>query len=465
MSQDYDVVVIGGGPGGYVAAIRASQLGFKVLVIEKESMGGVCLNWGCIPTKALLESSHFLEKIAKSHNFGIEVQNYKVDFKKVISRSRKIAENMSKGVNFLMKKNNIKVHYGFASFQDKNTILINGETKIQSKYFILATGAKPRPFPHLPFSPSVWSSREAMIQEKIPKSMAIIGAGAIGVEFADIYRTMGTEIHLIEMDSNILPLEDEEISSFVEKSYSKRGIKIYTASIVEKAKEKSDGVEILIKSQKESFLKVEKTLISIGVIPNTDSMNLEEIGVFLKKGFVETNSYCQTKVDHIFAIGDCKGAPLLAHVASMEGVKSAEAISILEKNPHSLEYNPLNYEKIPACTYCNPEVASVGLTEKKAIESGYKLKIGKFPWKASGRANASGNTNGLIKVISDEKTDEVLGIHIVGMGATEIISEASFAINFEVTTHDIIQTIHAHPTLAEGIMEASADCLGEALNV
>ncbi len=472
MAENYDLTVIGGGPGGYVAAIRAAQLGLNVCLVEKEKLGGVCLNWGCIPTKALLESAHLLETVRKSSSFGLQVADVKPDFPEIIKRSRGVADGMSNGVDFLMKKNKISIKKGSAVFKDKDTIWLPDTSKeeIRSEYFIIATGARPREFPGLPFDgDKVLSSKHAMIQDSPPKSLAIIGAGAIGVEFADFYSSMGTEVTLIEMQDKILPLEDPEISNLLNRSFQKRGIKILTNVGVSEPKLESDSVSLLLKGEgippegeRKSFSKV---IVAIGVSPNTEGMQLEEIGVFLQKGFVKVDSKLKSKVPNIYAIGDCIGAPLLAHVASQEGIKAAEAISIQKGNPHSLVYEPIDYQKIPACTYCHPEVASVGLKEEEAKKAGVDVVVGKFPFRANGRAQALGEVEGMVKLVADRKTGEILGAHLIGPNVTEILGEINLGMGSELTLKDFAGRIHAHPTLSETVMEAAAQALGEAIHI
>ncbi|TGM17009.1 dihydrolipoyl dehydrogenase [Leptospira selangorensis] len=472
MAENYDLTVIGGGPGGYVAAIRAAQLGLNVCLVEKEKLGGVCLNWGCIPTKALLESAHLLESIRKSESFGLKVEKASPDFPNIIKRSRGVADTMSNGVEFLMKKNKISVKKGSAVFKDKNTIWLPDTSKeeIQSEYFIIATGARPKEFPGLPFDgDKVLSSKHAMIQESPPKTLAVIGAGAIGIEFADFYSSMGTQVTIVEMQDKILPLEDPEISNLLNRSFVKRGIQILTSVGVSEPKLESDGVSILLKGEgiapEGERKKFDKVLVAIGVTPNTEGIHLEEIGVFLQKGFIKVDTKFKTKVPNIYAIGDCIGAPLLAHVASTEGVKAAEAISIQNKNPHGLVFEPLDYLKIPACTYCHPEVASVGLKEEEAKKSGIDVVVGKFPFRANGRAQALGEVEGMVKLVADRKTGEVLGAHLIGPNVTEILGEINLGMGSELTLKEIAGRIHAHPTLSESIMEAAGQALGEAINI
>lgn len=474
MADKFDVAVIGGGPGGYVAAIRAAQLGMKVCVVEMDKMGGICLNWGCIPTKALLQSAHTLEHIKHASEFGISVKDIKTDFPAVIKRSRGVADQMSKGVSFLMKKNNITVIAGKAVFKDKNTISVqdskgNETGEVSADNFIVATGARSKPLPGTPFDGNIiLSSKEAMIQEDAPKTLAVIGAGAIGIEFSDFYASMGTKVHIIEYLDHLLPNEDEEISKILERTFKKRAIDFTTGAMVIEVKTTKTGATLKIQDKKDTTkiteLKVDKVIVGIGLSPNTENMKLEEIGIKLDKGFIHVNNRYQTTVDTIYAIGDVTGPPLLAHVASMEGIKAAEAISITKGNHHNLDYQPINYDFIPGCTYCHPEVASVGMTEKKAIATGHKIKVGRFPYTASGRAQAQGETTGMFKIIADAEHGEILGGHIIGAGATEMISEINLGANMELTAKDLMNTIHAHPTLSEGVMEAAADVYGEAIN-
>ena len=474
MAEKFDVAVIGGGPGGYVAAIRASQLGLKTCVIEMDKMGGICLNWGCIPTKALLQSAHLLEHIKHSSDFGISVNDVSTDFPAVIKRSRGVADQMSKGVDFLMKKNNIITINGKAIFIDKNTVGVHDQKgkevqTVTADKFIIATGARPKPLPGVEFDKSmILSSKEAMTQESVPKKLAVIGAGAIGIEFSDFYAAMGSEVHIIEYLDHLLPNEDEEISKILERTFKKRKIDFSTGAMVTEAKTGKDGVTLKIQDKKDAAkvkeLKVDKVIVGIGLIPNTEEMNLDKVGVKTDKGFISVNNRYQTTVNTIYAIGDCIGAPLLAHVASMEGIKAAEAISIEAGNPHHVEYEPINYDFIPGCTYCHPEVGSVGMTEKKAIAAGYKVKVGRFPYTASGRAQAQGETTGMFKIVADAEHGEILGGHIIGAGATEMISEITLGASMELTAKNLMDTIHAHPTLSEGIMEAAADVYGEAIN-
>jgi len=473
MSAEFDVVVIGGGPGGYVAAIRSSQLGLKTAVVEMDRMGGICLNWGCIPTKALLQSAHLLEEISHASEFGIKVEKASAEFSEIIKRSRSVADQMAKGVDFLMKKNKVEVILGRAEFKDKNTLSVTSGTEkkeITSKRFIVATGARSKQFNVLPFDRElVLSSKEAMNQKEKPESIGIIGAGAIGVEFADFYASMGTKVHIIEFLDHLLPNEDEEVSVILERSFQKRGILQYLGTGVYAAEKKKDSVVLKMKAKndetKTSEIEVSKVLVGIGLVPNTENMNLESVGVVLNRGFIEVDERYRTHCDSIYAIGDCTGSPLLAHVASAEGIKASEAISIEFGNPHKLNYHVINYDYIPGCTYCHPEVASLGLTEAKAKAEGFDVKVGKFPFTASGRARAAGDTTGMVKIVADAKHGEILGAHIIGANATEIISEIMLGASMELTVKNIMDTIHAHPTISEGVMEAAAAVYGEAINI
>ncbi|EMY62030.1 dihydrolipoyl dehydrogenase [Leptospira terpstrae] len=469
----FQVIVIGGGPGGYVAAIRAAQLGLQTCVVEREKLGGVCLNWGCIPTKALLESAHVLEHLKQAASFGLSCDNIKADFDAVIKRSRSVADQMAKGVEFLMKKNKITVISGEASFQNSKTIQVkpsSGETNTYTAdFFILAVGAKNKALPFLPFDGKrVLSARDAMIEPKVIPNLAIIGAGAIGVEFADFYASMGSKVSIIEFQDHLLPNEDVEISGVLERSFKKRGIEQYLSFGVETAVVSDSGVELTLqdrKSGKKEKLNFDKVIVGVGITPNTQAIGLDEIGIKLKNGFVDFVGNYRSTLDHIYAIGDCIPTPSLAHVASAEGIRAAEDISFRLGNPHHLQIVRLNYSYIPGCTYCHPEVASVGLTEEKAKAMGYEITVGKFPFTASGRAQAQGDTTGMVKIVSDKKHGEILGAHIIGSGATEMIAELTLGANMEITVRELANTIHAHPTLSEGIMESAAAVLGEAINI
>lgn len=485
---EFDLIIIGGGPGGYVGAIRASQLGLKVAVVERAKMGGVCLNWGCIPTKALLQSAHLWREIQKAENFGLHLKPEKVDFPGVVKHSRKVADQMASGVDFLMKKNKITVISGEGVLKDKHTVLVKESTEkdaedkkskekestektiqeLKGKYIILATGARPRPLPFLPFDgDKVLSSKEAMIQKEVPKTLAIIGAGAIGVEYADIYSSLGSEVTLIEALPHLLPNEDREISKGLERSFKKRKLNFLTDTKVLSAKV-GNQVELEVQESDGSATKlsVEKVIVGIGIQPNTEEMGLETVGVRLSRGFVDIDKKnYRTTVDNIYAIGDCIQTPWLAHVASGEGIRAVEDISIREGNPHHLHFDILNYDAIPGCTYCHPEVASVGFTEEEAKKEGIPYDVGKIPFTANGKAQAMGDSEGFIKVLKRKDSGEILGAHILGANATELINEYVLAINSELEITDIARTVHAHPTVAETLMEAAESALGHAIHV
>jgi len=461
--RQYDVTVIGGGPGGYVAAIRASQLGFKVGLVERDKLGGICLNWGCIPSKALLKSAELYSKIKEGEEYGISVKELSYDFSKIIKRSRDIADRQSKGVEYLMKKNKIEVISVTARFTGKNSLEVTKDGKvvdvIKTKHTIIATGGRPRTIPGVTIDgKKVISSSEAMVLPKQPKSMIIIGAGAIGVEFAYFYNAFGTKVTIVEMMPTILPIEDKEITKILDSSFRKSGIEILTNTKVEAV---TVGDEVTVKvSGKEGTqtLKGEVALMAIGVQGNVEQLGLEALGVKVEKGFIKVDEFGKTNVDGIYAIGDVSGPPLLAHVASHEGIVAAEHIA--GKAKHGIDRNT-----IPGCTYCQPQVASVGMTEEAALAAGYKLKIGRYPYRPLGKAMATGETVGTIKLIFDEKYGELLGAHIIGAEATELIHELVMAKSLETTYEEIFRTIHAHPTFSEGIMEAAGEAYGAAINI
>jgi dihydrolipoamide dehydrogenase len=462
---DYDLLVIGGGPGGYVAGIRAAQKGIKTAVVEREALGGVCLNWGCIPTKALLKNAEMMHAFQRADEFGFNIKEISFDFKKIIQRSRSVAEINSKGVTFLFKKNKVEHISGHAQLLDKNTITVSNslekkERRISAQNIIIASGGRPRAIPGVSFDEKKFiTSKEAMLLEKPPKKMLIIGAGAIGVEFAYFYNAFGTEVHLIEMLPKILPLEDTEITTQLTRSFKKQGIKIYTDTLVKKLENTKTGVKAIITSKnKESALEGEFALIAIGIQGNIENLGLEDLSISTKNSFISVNEFYQTNIPNIYAIGDVIGAPLLAHVASHEGLIAVEHIA--KEQP-----NPLDYNNIPGCTYCQPQVASIGLTEDKAIQAGYKINIGKFPFRASGKARAIGEIDGMVKLIFDQKYGELLGAHIIGSEATEMIAELGVAKSLETTNYELFHTIHAHPTLSEAIMEAAGNASGEAIHI
>ena len=467
MEKTFEIAVLGGGPGGYVAAIRAAQLGFKTVVIDKENLGGICLNWGCIPTKALLKSAEYFD-IVKNHSseFGIEVQSVSFDFNKIIKRSRDISDRITKNVEMLIKKNKVERIRGFGKLVSKNKIEIyDNEGKlieeIISDKIIIATGARPKTFPFIPIDKkNIITSKEAMTLEEVPKELIVIGAGAIGVEFAYFYSVLGSKVTIIEMLENILPIEDKEVSETLEKSFKKRGINILTKTKVIRVEVKNSYVNVFVeKDGKQIELKADKVLSAIGVTGNIEGFGLEELGIETDRGHIKVDkSNYQTNIPNIYAIGDVIGAPWLAHVASAEAIHCVETIK-------GLHVEPIDYNSIPGCTYCNPQVASVGLTESKAKELGYDIKIGKFPFMASGKAFATGDRDGFVKLIFDAKYGELLGAHIIGHDATELISEVTIAKNLEATYESIVKTVHAHPTLSESIMEASANAYGESIHI
>lgn len=467
----YDVIVLGSGPGGYPAAIRASQLGFSVAIIEKESLGGVCLNWGCIPTKALLKSAEVYEYMKHSDKYGINASGVQQDFGAVIKRSRGVADKMSKGVQFLMKKNKIDVVMGYGKIKSKGQVEVtatDGTKKIvEGKYIIIATGGRTRELPNLKQDgKKVIGYREAMVLPQQPKSMIIVGSGAIGVEFAYFYNSMGTKITIVEFLPRIVPVEDEDISKELEKQYKKQGIDIMTNASVESVDSSGAGVKALVKKQDGSTVTLEADIVlsAVGVVANIENIGLEETGIKTDKGRVITDKYFQTNVPGIFAIGDCTPNQALAHKASKEGINAAEYIGYLEKK-YSHQPEPLDYGNVPGCTYCTPEIASVGMTEKAAKDAGYEIKVGKFPFMASGKASAAGATEGFVKVIYDAKYGEFLGCHMIGDHVTEIIAEAVVARKLETTAHEILNAIHPHPTMSEGLKEATAAAYGEAIDI
>jgi dihydrolipoamide dehydrogenase len=464
MASKYDLVVIGSGPGGYVAAIRASQLGLKVGVIERESLGGICLNWGCIPTKALLKSANVFEYINHASDYGITVGDASVDFGAVVKRSRGVAEGMSKGIQFLLRKNKIDAIMGTAKLAGKGKVEVtNAEGKkdiVEADHIILATGARSRELPNLPIDgKKIIGYRQAMALDTRPESMVVVGSGAIGVEFAYFYNTMGTKVTIVEYMPTIVPVEDEEVSKQLEKSFKKAGINIMTNASVEAVDTNGNGCKVKVKTAKgEETLEADVVLSAVGIQTNLENLGLEELGIKVDKGRILVDDYYKTNVDGIYAIGDIVPGPALAHVASAEGIICVEAIT-----GHDPE--PLNYNNIPGCTYCSPEVASVGLTEKAAREQGLDIKVGKFPFSASGKASAAGAKDGFVKVIFDAKYGEFLGAHMIGANVTEMIAEIVVARKLETTGHEIIKSVHPHPTMSEAIMEAAAAAYDEVIHL
>jgi dihydrolipoamide dehydrogenase len=462
--MNYDLIVIGSGPGGYVAAIRASQLGMKVAVVEKESLGGVCLNWGCIPTKALLKSAQVFEYLKHAADYGITVSEGKADFNAVVKRSRGVADGMSKGIQFLFKKNKIDVIMGYGKLKPGKKVEVTAAdgkvSMIEANHIMLATGARSRNLPNMPQDgKKIIGYREAMVLPEMPKSMVIVGSGAIGSEFAYFYNAMGTKVTIVEFMANIVPVEDEDVSKQLEKSFKKMGINVMTGSSVESVDTAGTGCKVKVKTAKgEEIIECDIVLSAAGVVSNLENIGLEEVGVITDKGKVLVNDYYQTNIPGVYAIGDIVKGPALAHVASAEGICCVEKIA-------GMHVDPINYSNIPGCTYCSPEIASVGMTEKAAKEAGYEIKVGKFPFSASGKAQAGGVSEGFVKVIFDAKYGEWLGAHFIGANVTEMIAEVVVARNLETTGHEIIKSIHPHPTMSEAVMEAVAMAYGEVIHL
>jgi dihydrolipoamide dehydrogenase len=455
----YDVIVLGSGPGGYVTAIRASQLGLKTAIIEKESLGGVCLNWGCIPTKALLKSAQVFDYLKHADEYGLSVKEYDKDFTKVVARSRSIADGMSKGVQFLLKKNKIDVLNGFGKLKPGKKVDVDGK-EYSADHIIIATGSRSRVLPNLPQDgEKVIGYREAMTLKKQPKSMIIVGSGAIGVEFAHFYNAMGTQVTLVEFQPNLVPVEDLDVSKQFERSFKKAGIKIMTNASLEKVDTSGKTVKATVKTKKgEEIIEADIVLSAVGIVSNLEGIGLEDVGIVADKGKVMVNDWYQTNIPGYYAIGDVTPGPALAHVASAEGITCVEKIA-------GKHVEAIDYGNIPGCTYATPEIASVGMTEKQAIEAGYELKIGKFPFSASGKASTAGTKDGFVKVIFDAKYGEWLGCHMIGAGVTDMIAEAVLGRKLETTGHEVLKTIHPHPTMSEAVMEAVADAYGEVIHL
>ncbi|WP_420322131.1 dihydrolipoyl dehydrogenase [Flagellimonas sp.] len=462
--SNFDVIVLGSGPGGYVTAIRAAQLGFKTAIVEKESLGGVCLNWGCIPTKALLKSAQVFEYLKHAEDYGLSAKKVEHDFDAVIKRSRGVADGMSKGIQFLMKKNKIEVLNGFGKIQPGKKILVKGEHGDTAEYtadhIIIATGARSRELPSLPQDgKKVIGYREAMTLDKQPKKMIVVGSGAIGIEFAYFYNSMGTEVTVVEYLPNIVPVEDEDVSKQLERSFKKAGVKIKTSAEVTHVDTSGDGVKATVKtSQGEEVLEADVVLSAVGIKTNIENIGLEDVGIAVDRDKILVNDYYQTNIPGYYAIGDVTPGQALAHVASAEGILCVEKIA-------GMHVEALDYGNIPGCTYCVPEVASVGLTEKQAKEQGYDIKVGKFPFSASGKAKASGTPDGFVKVIFDAKYGEWLGCHMIGVGVTDMIAEAVVARKLETTGHEVLKAVHPHPTMSEAVMEAVADAYDEVIHL
>ncbi len=462
--MNYDVIVLGSGPGGYVTAIRASQLGMKVAIVERAELGGICLNWGCIPTKALLKSAQVFEYIHHAADYGIKINGADADFGSMIKRSRDVAAGMSKGVQFLMKKNKIEVIEGNGVVKAGKSVEVTdaaGNKKtISAKHIIIATGARSKDLPTMKQDgKKIIGYREAMNLQVQPKSMIVVGAGAIGVEFAYFYNSIGTQVTIVEFMDRVVPVEDEEISKELARNFRKQGITVMTSASVESVDTSGEGCKVKVKSAKgEEILACDIVLSAAGVIANIENIGLEALGIKTEKGKITVDQYYKTNVDGYYAIGDVTPGPALAHVASAEGITCVEAIA-------GLKPEPIDYNNIPGCTYCSPEIASVGMTEAAAKAAGYTLKIGKFPFTASGKAKAAGHAEGFVKVIFDAKYGEFLGAHMIGANVTEMIAEVVAARKLETTGHEIIKTIHPHPTMSEALMEAAAAAYGEVIHI
>lgn len=462
--MNFDIIVVGSGPGGYVAAIRASQLGFKTAIIEREELGGICLNWGCIPTKALLKSVNVFEYINHADDYGIKVKDAKVDFDGMVKRSRGVADGMSKGIQFLMKKNKIEVIKGTAKVAPGKKVVVTDEKNEATTYsadqIIISTGARSRSLPNLPQDgEKIIGYREAMTLKKQPKKLVVVGSGAIGVEFAYFYNSIGTEVTIVEYLPNIVPNEDEDVSKALEKSFKKAGLNIMTNSSVESVDTSGSGCKVKVKTKKgEETIECDLVLSAVGIQSNIENIGLEDVGIVTDKGKILVDEFYKTNMPGYCAIGDVVPGPALAHVASAEGITCVEKIA-------GMDVEPIDYNNIPGCTYCSPEIASVGYTETQAKEEGYELKIGKFPFSASGKASASGHKDGFIKMIYDAKYGELLGAHMIGNNVTEMIAEAVTARKLETTGHEILKAIHPHPTLSEAVMEATAAAYGEVIHL
>jgi dihydrolipoamide dehydrogenase len=460
----FDVIVLGSGPGGYVTAIRASQLGLKTAIIEKESLGGVCLNWGCIPTKALIKSAQVFNYLKHAEDYGLKVESYDKDFDAVVNRSRSVADTMSKGVQFLMKKNKIEFIFGFGTLKKGKQVAVTAEdgteTIHEANHIIIATGARSRELPSLPQDgKKVIGYREAMTLPKQPKKMVVVGSGAIGVEFAYFYNAMGTEVTLIEYLPKIVPVEDEDISKQMERSFTKSGINVMTSAEVTKVDTSGKGVKVSVKTaQGEEVIDADIVLSAVGIKTNIENIGLEDLGIATDRDKVLVNEYYQTNLPGYYAIGDVTSGQALAHVASAEGILCVEKIA-------GLSVEPIDYNNIPGCTYSHPEIASVGYTEAQAKEQGFDIKVGKFPFTASGKAQAGGHTDGFVKVIFDAKYGEWLGCHMIGSGVTDMIAEAVVARKLETTGHEILKAVHPHPTMSEAVMEAVAAAYDEVIHI
>jgi dihydrolipoamide dehydrogenase len=463
--MNYDVIVIGSGPGGYVTAIRAAQLGLKVAVVEKENLGGICLNWGCIPTKSLLKSAQAFEYAVHAADYGVSISGeVKADFAAMVKRSRDVADGMSKGIQYLFKKNKVESIFGLGKLAGKNTVEVTDDagkkTKYTAKHIIVATGARSRELPNLPIDgKKIIGYRKALTLDKLPESMVVVGSGAIGSEFAYFYQAIGTKVTLVEFMPTAVPNEDEDVAKQLERSFKKMKMNVLTSSSVEKVDTSGDKCKVTIKTKKgEEVVEADIVLSAVGITPNTEGIGLEEMKVVTENGRVKVDEFYRTNVEGVYAIGDIVAGPALAHVASAEGIVCIEKIAGL--NPE-----PINYGNIPGCTYTNPEISSVGMTEAKAKEAGYEIKVGKFPFSASGKASAAGQKDGFVKLVFDAKYGELLGAHMIGGNVTELIAEMVVAKKLEITGHELIKTIHPHPTMSEAIMEAAAAAYGEVIHL
>jgi len=463
-SHRFDLVVLGGGPGGYVAAIRAAQLGMKTALVEREHLGGICLNWGCIPTKALLRSAEVWDNMLDAKAFGLAVEKPSFDLKAVVQRSRRVAAQLNRGVGHLLKKNKVTVFDGHGRISAKNTLAVktrSGKEIIEAPHIVLATGARARQLPGLEADGKlVWTYREAMVPERLPKSLLVVGSGAIGMEFASFYRSLGCEVTVVEVLDRVLPVEDEEISAFVHKAFEKRGVRIHTGTTVKALGRGSDSVEATLEGGgKSSKLTVERVIMAVGIVGNVEDIGLEGTKVRVEKTHVVTDPYGRTDEPGIYAIGDLTGPPWLAHKASHEGVVCVEKIAGVDG------VHPLDVTKIPGCTYCHPQVASVGLTEKAAKDAGYEVKVGRFPFIGNGKAIAMGDPQGMVKTVFDAKTGELLGAHMVGSEVTEMIQGFVVARQLEATELDLVHTVFPHPTISEAMHEAVLDAYGRAIHI
>ncbi len=463
-STKFDLIVVGSGPGGYVAAIRASQLGLKTAIVEAEELGGICLNWGCIPTKALLKSAQVFEYISHAADYGITVKGAEADFTGMVKRSRGVADGMSKGVSFLMKKNKIEILVGWGKIQPGKKVEISDKEGKKTVYsadsIIIATGARARELPAVKIDDKkIIGYRKAMTLEKQPKKLVVVGSGAIGVEFAYFYSSIGTEVTIVEFLPRIVPVEDEEVSKALEKIYKKAGMKIMTSAEVTSVDTSGKGCKVFVKSAKgEEVIECDIVLSAVGVVSNLENIGLEDVGILVEKGKIKVDEYYKTNMPGYYAIGDVVPGPALAHVASAEGIICVEKIA--GHHPDALDYG-----NIPGCTYCSPEIASVGYTEAKAIEAGYEVRIGKFPFSASGKASAAGAKDGFVKLVFDKKYGEILGAHLIGANVTEMVAEIVAIRKLETTGHELIKTVHPHPTMSEAIMEAAAAAYGEVIHL